>query len=199
MAILSPMSAANRRVLLMARNVEIKARIESVEAMWPRVVAMADSGPTEIFQDDTFFACPNGRLKLREFADGRGELIFYRRSNEAGPKSSEYTISPTATPDSLREVLTLAYGQIGRVEKQRTLFMAGRTRIHLDRVKRLGEFLELEVIMGENELAAACMSEACSLMEKLGIQPSALIECAYLDLIAGENIGGLGGSVLEGK
>lgn len=33
----------------MARNVEIKARIESVEALWPRVVAIADSGPTGIW------------------------------------------------------------------------------------------------------------------------------------------------------
>jgi len=44
-----------------ARNVEIKARIESVEAMTPRVAGLADQGRVEIEQDDTFFACERGR------------------------------------------------------------------------------------------------------------------------------------------
>jgi len=62
----------------MARNVEIKARIERVEFILPKVAAIADKGPVEIIQDDTFFACPNGRLKLRVVSPGEGELIFYR-------------------------------------------------------------------------------------------------------------------------
>src|SRR5579862_3869227 len=119
----------------MPRNIEIKARIEGVEALSPRVRAIADSGPTEIFQDDTFFQCPNGRLKLRAFSDASGELIFYQRPDNAGPKESFYVISATASPGSLREALSLAYGQAGRVRKRRTLFMVGRTRIHLDHVE----------------------------------------------------------------
>jgi adenylate cyclase class IV len=38
----------------MARNIEIKARIDSVEALAEKVAAIADEGPIEIFQDDTF-------------------------------------------------------------------------------------------------------------------------------------------------
>jgi adenylate cyclase class IV len=59
----------------MARNIEIKARIASVAALEPAVAALADAGPTPIAQDDTFFHCAHGRLKLRVFADGSGELI----------------------------------------------------------------------------------------------------------------------------
>jgi adenylate cyclase class IV len=57
----------------MARNVEIKARIENIEAVTVKVAGMADKGPIEIYQDDTFFACPNGRMKLRTFSDNTGE------------------------------------------------------------------------------------------------------------------------------
>ena len=105
----------------MARNVEIKARIESVETVVPRVAALADQGPIEIVQDDTFFACDSGRLKLRAFSGGEGQLIFYRRPDQAGPKESFFVISPTAAPDTLREALSLAYGRAGRVRKHRTL------------------------------------------------------------------------------
>lgn len=167
----------------MPRNVEIKARIESVDELLPRAQAIADSGPTEILQDDTFFACSTGRLKLRAFAETSGELIFYQRPDQAGPKESFYVISPTASPDTLREVLTLAYSQSGRVRKHRTLFMAGRTRIHLDRVEGLGDFLELEVVLSEGETIESGVKVAHELLDALGISPRQLIEGAYIDLL----------------
>lgn len=168
----------------MARNIEIKARIESVEAILPLAVAMADEGPIEIFQDDTFFPCPNGRLKLRAFSDRDGQLIFYRRPDCAGPKESFYVISPTGSPDTLRQALALAYGEGGRVRKQRTLFMVGRTRVHLDKVEGLGDFLELEVVLTENELNETGVAIAHELLERLGISDHQLIEEAYVDLLA---------------
>lgn len=168
----------------MARNIEIKARIQSTEALAPRAAAVASAGPTELEQDDTFFRCECGRLKLRSFPDGSGELIFYRRAEQRGPKESFYLRSTTSTPDSLRESLSQAYGQIGRVRKHRTLYLAGRTRIHLDRVEGLGDFLELEVALAEGEPAEGGLAEAQALMEALGIKSSQLLEGAYLDLLA---------------
>jgi len=168
----------------MARNVEIKARIASIGALLPKVVAIADQGPTEIIQDDTFFRCEPGRLKLRAFSKEDGELIFYRRANQHGPKESFYVRSPTAKPDSLREALTLAYGEVGRVLKHRTLFIVGRTRVHLDDVRGLGHFLELEVVLEDGESVEEGVREAHSLMSQLGIQPSQLLDTAYVDLLA---------------
>ncbi len=168
----------------MARNIEIKAHIPSVAAVLERAAALADEGPTEIRQDDTFFECRSGRLKLRTFASGEGELIFYRRTDEHGPKESFYVRTPTATPDSLRETLALAYGVVGRVRKNRTLFIAGRTRIHLDVVENLGHFLELEVVLREDESTDVGVREARELMQRLGVAPSQLIDRAYVDLLA---------------
>ena len=168
----------------MARNVEIKARIESVEALAPRVAARADQGPIEIRQDDTFFICAQGRLKLRAFSADEGQLIFYRRPDQTGPKESFFIISPTTSPDSLREALSLAYGQAGRVRKQRTLYLVGRTRVHLDRVEELGHFLELEVVLSDGEPPEPAVEEAHRLMAALGIAPAQLIEGAYVDLLA---------------
>jgi predicted adenylyl cyclase CyaB len=168
----------------MARNVEIKARIASVEALVPKAAAIADKGPIEIIQDDTFFRCESGRLKFRAFSSEEGELIFYRRANQQGPKESFYLRSPTSAPETLRDSLSLAYGEAGRVRKHRTLFLVGRTRIHLDKVEGLGHFLELEVVLGEGEPTEAGIREAHELMLKLGVEPSQLIEGAYVDLLA---------------
>ncbi len=167
----------------MARNIEIKARINGVDSVLTRAAALADKGPIEIPQDDTFFACRNGRLKLRTFSPSKGELIFYQRANQAGPKESFYLITPVSTPDVLRESLSLAYGQVGRVRKHRTLFLVGRTRIHIDRVENLGSFLELEVVLSDGETTAAGEAVAHDLMQKLGISSSQLIDGAYIDLM----------------
>jgi predicted adenylyl cyclase CyaB len=166
-----------------SRNVEIKARISSIEALVPRVAALADQGPVEIEQDDTFFVCERGRIKLRALSATEGQLIFYRRANQAGPKESRFVISPTASPDSLRDALTLAYGSAGRVRKHRTLYLVGRTRVHLDRVESLGHFLELEVVLAEGESPDAGVKEARALMTALGLADDQLIDGAYVDLL----------------
>jgi len=178
-----------------SRNVEIKARITSVEALLPKVKAIADQGPFEIRQDDTYFACGTGRLKLRMFggapaSKSEGELIYYRRADQQAPKESFYLRSPTTAPEALRESLTLAYGQTGHVEKQRTLFLVGRTRVHLDRVSGLGHFLELEVVLEEHESAEVGIREANELLARLGVERSQLIEGGYFDLLRGDLPGG---------
>jgi hypothetical protein len=52
----------------MPRNIEIKARVDDIEALKMAAAAIADQGPAELEQDDTFFRCDAGRLKLRVFA-----------------------------------------------------------------------------------------------------------------------------------
>jgi predicted adenylyl cyclase CyaB len=167
----------------MPRNVEIKASVPDLAAVEARARAIATSGPVEIAQDDTFFNCASGRLKLREFGDGRGELIHYTRADDAGPKPSDYIISATADPEILRETLDRALGTIGRVRKLRRLYLCDRTRIHLDQVDGLGDFAELEVVLLEGEAVEDGEAEARRVMQALGIEASQLVQGAYLDLL----------------
>ena len=168
----------------MPRNVEIKARVDDLDAVAARAATIATEGPFEIAQDDSFFTCPSGRLKLRAFSAESGELIFYRRADEGGPKESFYVRSPTTSPDTLREALSLAWGTAGRVRKQRRLYLVGRTRVHLDQVEGLGPYLELEVVLADDEPTDAGVAEAHAVMAQLGIAASQLVEGAYVDLLA---------------
>jgi adenylate cyclase len=167
----------------MARNVELKARVTDLAPIELRARGLADRGPFELTQDDTFFACSTGRLKLRELAPDRGELIFYRRPDLAGPKLCEYTIALTPTPALMRDTLAGALGVVGRVRKRRRLYLAGATRIHLDEVEDLGSFLELEVVLEDAEPEADGAVRARGFLSRLGIDTSGLIAGAYLDLL----------------
>lgn len=167
----------------MARNEEIKARLVGIETLLPAATALADHGPEPIAQDDTFFGCLHGRLELRVLADGRGEQIAYERPDRSGPKTSDYRITPAPDPDSLREALRRALCVTGRVVKRRTLFLVGRTRVHLDRVESLGDFLELEVVLRDGEDAQHGTAEAHELLAHLNVQPSQLVARAYAHLV----------------
>lgn len=167
----------------MAANVEIKARLRD-PARVRRLVEEATGTPPDLLeQEDTFFPAPDGRLKLRVLGPERGELIAYRRTSTAGPKLSEYLIAPTSEPGLLRDALAAALGVRGTVHKTRLLFRIGTTRIHLDTVERLGEFLELEVVLRPGQSVAEGETVARELMAWLGIEESDLLEDAYIDML----------------
>jgi predicted adenylyl cyclase CyaB len=168
----------------MPRNIEIKARIASVEALLPRARALAGGTPELIVQDDSFFNVPQGRLKLREFADGSAELIHYHRADSAEAKASDYVRVPVPDAAALRAALARALGMQGRVQKQRWLLTVGATRIHLDRVEGLGDFMELEVVLREGQSDAEGSATAEALMRELGLADAERLAGAYLDLLA---------------
>jgi predicted adenylyl cyclase CyaB len=167
----------------MPANIEIKARVHDFKRLQQKVEQLSDAPCQVIQQEDTFFNCPNGRIKLRELGPHRGQLVYYLRPDVSGPKHSEYKIFETDDPAGLKIILTEAYGIRGVVSKVRYLFMAGQTRIHLDDVKGLGTFIELEVVLQADQTDAEGQAIAENLMHRLGILESDLIDTAYMDLI----------------
>jgi predicted adenylyl cyclase CyaB len=168
----------------MPTNIEIKARAKDRDRLAHLAASLSGGPPTVLRQDDTFFRAPAGRLKLRKLAPNRGELIFYRRPDQPGPKSSDYSISVTSEPDTLRDVLAAALGVLGVVRKERWLYLVGQTRIHLDRVEGLGDFVELEVVLHPGQSEEQGQAIAADLMRRLEIDPEDLVAGAYLDLLA---------------
>ena len=167
----------------MPRNIEIKAKLADLRLQASLAESLCGGISEVIEQEDVFFHCDNGRLKLRIFADRSGQLIFYRRADQTGPATSSYILSDTSDPESLQAALTEAYGIKAVVRKTRHLYLFGRTRIHLDTVEGLGEFLELEVVLQDGEDESVGRREAHQLMDKLQIETDMLIESAYVDLL----------------
>jgi len=164
-------------------NIEIKAYARNFDEIRRRAAALSDRLVEVLPQEDTFFHTPQGRLKLRVLSDNRGQLIYYTRPDQEGPKRSDYHISLTTDPENLRRVLALAYGMRGVVRKTRYLYLVGQTRVHLDDVEGLGQFMELEVVLQEGQSDAEGQAVAESLLASLGVERGDLIEGAYMDLI----------------
>lgn len=167
----------------MPSNIEIKAYARNFAEIRRRVEALSDKPMEVLPQEDTFFNTPQGRLKLRVLSTGQGQLIYYTRPDQEGPKRSDYHIFLTTDPEDLKRVLELTYGIRGIVRKTRYLYLVGQTRVHLDDVEGLGQFMELEVVMREGQSDMEGQAIAEDLMSRLGVASSDLIEGAYMDLL----------------
>jgi predicted adenylyl cyclase CyaB len=166
-----------------ASNIEIKARVRGDLGRVREVAAkVATEPPSEMRQVDTFFRSPLGRLKLRELDPGKAELIYYERANETGPTRSRYFVAPVEDAASLKQVLDGSLGVRGVVRKRRELYLARDTRIHLDEVESLGQFLELEVLM-TGQAEAAGLARCRELMQALGVDEADLMDRAYIDML----------------
>jgi len=168
----------------MPANIEIKAALTDRAAALATAARLSNSGPEIIHQEDVFFRCEGARLKLRIFAPSRGELIRYQRDDVAEVRCSRYSIARTSDPQILLDILTHTLGRVGTVKKTRTLYLAGQTRIHVDVVEGLGDFLELEVVLRAGQTEAEGKRTAVELLREFGISEQALIGQAYIDLVA---------------
>ncbi len=167
-------------------NIEIKARVHDFNDLQSRAAALSDAPLQVIPQEDTFFNVPRGRLKLRQLAPDFGQLVYYERPDQDGPKRSNYLLAGTSEPVALKTALAAALGVRGVVRKKRHLYMSGQTRIHLDEVEGLGCFMELEVVLRDGQPDAEGQAIAEDLMSRLGVQKADLLEGAYMDLLEGQ-------------
>jgi len=163
-------------------NLEIKARVHDRSRLEARLQALCGAPAGHMRQEDVFFKCRNGRLKLR-MENALASLIFYQRPDATGPNLSQYYVAPVHHPAELRAVLEAALGVLGAVVKTRILFEWRNTRVHLDRVEGLGDFIELETQVEEAGSRRAAEEESEELMARLKIQEDDLVQGAYHDLL----------------
>ncbi|MGE5497909.1 MAG: CYTH domain-containing protein [Syntrophothermus sp.] len=127
-------------------NLEIKVKMDS-HAKVKKLLSMIGAENKGILkQKDTYYKNKTGLLKLRE-QNGTYEFIKYNR-DESGKKNrwSDYDIlhiQGNKIYDFLGTVLKVETV----VEKKREFWLYDNTRVHLDTVKGLGCFLELETLV----------------------------------------------------
>ncbi len=164
-------------------NVEIKARCSDHERI--RQV-LSDKHADFVGKDhqvDTYFKISSGRLKLRE-GKIENNLIWYRRPDKEGPKTSHCALYKSGNPAVLKDILGQAMGVMVVVDKEREIYFIDNVKIHLDRVVRLGTYLEIEAQSKEGGLTEETLNRQCvQLMDEFGIRPEDLESDSYSDLL----------------
>ncbi|KAH6934832.1 hypothetical protein HPB50_001268 [Hyalomma asiaticum] len=71
----------------------------------------------------------------------------------------------------------------GVVQKTRDLFLVGQTRVHVDTVDGLGDFVELEVGLEDGQTTRDGQDIAEGLCKTLDIDTDGLISGSYIDML----------------
>ena len=163
------------------QNLELKAISNCHQACVVALEKMPANFKTSLYQIDTYFHCATGRLKLRQMMD-HTELIGYNRPDSQTSRYSQYQILSVSDPDPLKQILTRTLGVKVVVEKQRSVWLFGATRIHLDRVENLGQFIELETVIQSQSIEEA-EREHQHVKRCLKIEDRDLVGQSYSDLL----------------
>ncbi|MBI3633098.1 MAG: class IV adenylate cyclase [Candidatus Vogelbacteria bacterium] len=164
-------------------NIEIKAKCAD-QGKVREILKLhkADFKGTD-HQVDTYFKANNGRLKIRE-GNIENYLIFYEREDKEGPKQSDVILYKHEPGSNLKELLIKSLGVLAVVDKQREIYFIDNVKFHLDDVKSLGTFMEIEAIDTTGNIAKEKLLEQCNrYLELLGIDQADLITNSYSDQI----------------
>ena len=164
-------------------NIEIKATCENSYYI-EKVLAERQAQFIGVdHQIDTYFVTPNGRLKLRE-GNIENNLIFYERSDQVGPKQSDIILYRSEAVPTLKTLLEKSMGIKVVVDKQRKIFFLENVKFHIDEVKGLGHFVEIEAIDEDGSIGIEKLEEQCRFyMELFEISATDLVAVSYSDLM----------------
>jgi adenylate cyclase class IV len=126
----------------MPTNLELKIKAESHRKFRNKLTDIDADNIGVLNQKDVYYKVPDGLLKLR-IENGKQSLIFYRRDEKGNNRWSDFDVLKFEN-DGGEEFFNKIFSIETIVEKRRELFIYDDTRIHLDEVKSLGFFIELE-------------------------------------------------------
>lgn len=164
-------------------NIEIKARCTDHNTIRSILKSHKADFKGIDHQIDTYFKTNNGRLKLRE-GNIENFLIFYERENHKGPKQSDIILFKSDPHSSLKELLSQSLGILTIVDKHREIYFIENVKFHIDTVKNLGTFMEIEAIDTDGSHTKEMLTEQCRrYLDLFDIQTSDLISVSYSDLL----------------
>ncbi len=164
-------------------NVEIKARCPDPSFIRNYLVNNSTDLKGVDEQTDTYFNVTNGRLKLREGII-ENNLIFYDRSDQAGPKSSHFHLVKVEDAKGLKDVLEKSCGVKMIVRKRREIYYIANVKFHIDELAELGSFVEIEAgnILA-NKTEAELLEQCNFYLKEFCINREDLIAESYSDML----------------
>jgi adenylate cyclase class 2 len=162
--------------------VELKARYEDLGKA--RALLAGGEHVGTYRQVDTYFALGEKRLKVRSVEGQReGQLIYYERPDEGGPKESRVTLAPLPDARAILEILRRVFPVQAEVRKTREIHRYRGVQVHLDTVQGLGRFVEFEKVLGDEGGREEGRRELEDLRRYLQIPDEDLMASSYSNLV----------------
>ncbi|MFX0151729.1 MAG: class IV adenylate cyclase [Candidatus Hodarchaeota archaeon] len=173
-------------ILMVHVNIEFKAKCSNPEHIRKILKSRNAEFKGTDHQIDSYFKVHSGRLKLRE-GNIETALIYYERKDKEGPKQSNVTLFH---PDPykvapLKEILSRILGIKVIVDKKREIYFIENVKFHIDSVKGLGSFMEVEAIDIDGTIGTQKLQHQCQYyLDLFKISENDLVPQSYSDLLS---------------
>lgn len=166
-------------------NIEIKASTTILPKLERILIEKNAIYKGEDHQIDTFYNVAYGKLKLRE-GNIENTLIQYKKENKNGLLESHFQLYKSENLSALKPLLEKALGSFKVVDKKRKIFFIQNAKIHLDHVKHLGQFVEIEILAEHDNIDNRFQSlqEQCRYYQNLfEIKEEQMLTISYVDML----------------
>lgn len=165
------------------KNLELKVKCVDNRAALRSVKLLKARDMGILNQRDVYFEISPGRLKLRSINNSVHQLIYYKRSNRASAKFSNYYISEVTHPKRVENILREIYGIKVIVSKRRKLYLWKNVRIHIDTVRKLGKFIEFEIVCRSKLQETESAGKMRFLKDIFNVRKNRILSSSYSDLL----------------
>jgi predicted adenylyl cyclase CyaB len=165
------------------KNLELKVKCKDHKQALKSLKLLNAEYAGILKQRDVYFNLSPGRLKLRSININVHQLIYYKRSNRASAKFSNYYISDIIHPKRVEMLLKEIFGIKIIVNKLRKLYIWQNVRIHIDTVSSLGKFIEFEIVCKSLKDEKGSFEKMKYLKNIFNISNNDILRSSYSDML----------------
>lgn len=166
-------------------EIEIRARVENLSEI--RDILGVKGKPVGFSSEDDLYLRHESDierslvLRIRRMKDG--SLLTFKGKAKGDDTAWPDVDLPLFHPDDLEKLLLgSGYVEVVRIQKCRSTYCTDEFEINLDKIERLGNFIEIEG-RGTDESRSVIEQDMTRLLIELGIQESAIIRKGYVALM----------------
>ena len=171
-------------------NIEIKARTTKYKQDKIRKILL-QSFAKFIGVDnqvDTYFKVEEGRLKIRK-GDFENYLVYYNREDKEDSKQSNVELYSLLKHSYLEKIIRKTHDILVIIDKKREIYFINNVKFHIDYVKNLGTFIEIEAISKNKTIPIEKIKKQCDYYKSLfNINNKDLIKNSYSDMLLKKEI-----------
>ena len=172
-------------------EVEAKFRVVDASAVEARLAELGARLVSEVVEVDVYynhpcrdFAASDEALRVRH-VDGSVSLTY--KGPRMGPGKTRREVSIGVDGDVESLLSALGFVEVARVVKRRRYYALGDVTVTVDRVEGLGEFVEVEVSVGDEGLVEEGFRRVMDVALRLGLDPGNMERRTYLELLLAKN------------
>ena len=159
----------------------VRLQVSDPRSVRGHAVAYAANDPEPVKQTDQYYRAEDATLLLRTVGDSRVELVTMRPTST--PNVFEREVKRLRTGFQTDSYMTIQHGRGPEVVLERRTYRIEEALVHLDNVRGLGDFVEIEAVVGSDDDVRRARHLVGEIITNLGLEDEREVKETYGELV----------------